>query len=92
MVDGSSLLFGQVKQIELLEILATLPPKPEVDKLICQFFDRKTFPIIVARKLRQTVSRTKHKLTKSPAILHEPTFMREVLILPEFYHSILLIS
>jgi hypothetical protein len=65
-VDGSSLLFGQVKQIELLEILATLPPKPEVDKLISQFFDRKTFPITVARKLRQTVSRTSqqaHKIT-----------------------------
>jgi len=91
-VDGSSLLFGRVKEAEITEILETLPPKPEVDKLICQFFDRETFPITVARKLRQTVSRTSHKLTKSPAILHEPTFMHEVLILPDFYHIILLIS
>jgi hypothetical protein len=50
-VDGSSLLFGQVRQINLTEILATLPPKTEVDKLIYQFFDHKTFPITVARKL-----------------------------------------
>jgi hypothetical protein len=90
MVDGSSLLFGQVKQIEMTEILATLPPKSEVDKLVCQFFDRETFPITVARKLRQ-ISRTSHKLTKSPAILHEPTFMREVLILPKSYRIISLI-
>ncbi|RFU24949.1 hypothetical protein B7463_g11387, partial [Scytalidium lignicola] len=52
-VDGSSLLFGTVKQIEMLEILATLPPKPEVDKLICQFFDRETFPITVAPILHE---------------------------------------
>ncbi|KAK9245854.1 hypothetical protein V1506DRAFT_506084 [Lipomyces tetrasporus] len=52
-VDGSSLLFGHVKQIEMIEILATLPPKPEVDKLICQFFDRKTFPITVAPILHE---------------------------------------
>jgi len=86
------LLFGHVEQIEIIEILATLPPKPEVDKLIGQFFDRKTFPITVARKLRQIVFHTTHKLTKSPAILHEQTFMREVLTSPEFYHIILLIS
>jgi hypothetical protein len=48
--DGSSLLFGQVKQIDILEILATLPPKPEIDKLLSQFFDQKKFPITVARK------------------------------------------
>ncbi|KKK24816.1 hypothetical protein AOCH_000267, partial [Aspergillus ochraceoroseus] len=58
-VDGSSFLFGHVKPMERIEILATFPPKPEVDKLIRQFFDRKTLPITV------------------PAILHEPTFMRE---------------
>ncbi|KAK9326963.1 hypothetical protein V1520DRAFT_91448 [Lipomyces starkeyi] len=46
-VDGSSLLFGQVKQTEMIEILATLPPKPEADKLIRQFFDHKNFPITV---------------------------------------------
>jgi hypothetical protein len=91
-VDGPGLLFGQAKQIELTEILATLPPKTEVDKLISQFFDYKTFPIMVARKLRQLVFRNNHKLTKLTAILHEPTFMHEVLILPEFYHTIILIS
>jgi hypothetical protein len=56
MVDGSSLLFAQAKQIEMQEILATLPPKPEVDNLISQFFNRETFPITVARKLRQILS------------------------------------
>ena len=78
-VDGSSLLFGHVKQIEKLEILATLPPKPEVDKLIFHFFDRENFPITVARKLGQIVPCTTHTLTQPPAILHEPTFLREVL-------------
>jgi hypothetical protein len=48
-VDGASLLFGQVKQIDKTEILATLPPKVEVDRLLCQFFDRKSFPITTAR-------------------------------------------
>jgi hypothetical protein len=91
-VDGSSLLFGQVKQIEILEILANVPPKSKSDKLIQQFFDHETFPITVARKLRLLVFRTSHKLTKLPAIIHEPTFMREVLILPEFDHIILLNS
>ncbi|TAQ84990.1 hypothetical protein B7494_g6700 [Chlorociboria aeruginascens] len=47
-VDGSSLLFGQVQQIEVTEILATLPPKFEVDNLICQFFNREAFPIMAA--------------------------------------------
>ncbi|KAH8699250.1 hypothetical protein BGW36DRAFT_377578 [Talaromyces proteolyticus] len=46
-VDGSSLLFAQVKPIEKMEILSTLPPKSEIDKLICLFFDRTTFPISV---------------------------------------------
>ena len=63
-VDGSSLLFGHVKQIEKLEILATLPPKPEVDKLISLFFDRKTFPITVARELPSMVACTSSSLTK----------------------------
>ncbi|KAK9244248.1 hypothetical protein V1506DRAFT_541930 [Lipomyces tetrasporus] len=45
--DGSSLLFGQVKQIERAEILATLPHKPEVDKLISQFFNSTTFTLSV---------------------------------------------
>ncbi|OKL63177.1 hypothetical protein UA08_01376 [Talaromyces atroroseus] len=45
--DGASLLFGQVKQIERAEILATLPCKPEVDELISQFFDAVTFPLAV---------------------------------------------
>ncbi|KAI9730023.1 MAG: hypothetical protein M1818_008292 [Claussenomyces sp. TS43310] len=53
-VDGSSLLSGQIKRIEIIEILATLPPKLEVDKLISQFFDHKTFPITVAPILHET--------------------------------------
>ncbi|KAK9451148.1 uncharacterized protein V1518DRAFT_370393 [Limtongia smithiae] len=46
-VDGSSLLFNQVKPIERIEILSTLPPKPEVDRLISRFFDGRGFPINV---------------------------------------------
>ncbi|PYH94454.1 hypothetical protein BO71DRAFT_419302 [Aspergillus ellipticus CBS 707.79] len=46
-VDGSSLLFGHVKPIERIEILATLPPKAKVDGLISHFFNRPTFPISV---------------------------------------------
>ncbi|EED14303.1 conserved hypothetical protein [Talaromyces stipitatus ATCC 10500] len=49
--DGSSLLFGQVKQIERAEVLATLPSKLEVDELIRQFFDYTTFPLSVPRLL-----------------------------------------
>lgn len=44
-VDGSSLLFNQVKPIERLEILASLPPKSETDRMIAKFFDRQNFPI-----------------------------------------------
>lgn len=50
MVDGSSLLFNQVKPIEQMEVLSTLPPKVEVDKLLSKFFDRDSFPISVPRK------------------------------------------
>ena len=49
-VDGSGLLFGQVKQIERFEILASFPSKPEIDKLLRQFFDQASFPINVARE------------------------------------------
>ncbi|KAH6693393.1 hypothetical protein BKA61DRAFT_279693 [Leptodontidium sp. MPI-SDFR-AT-0119] len=52
-VDGSSLLFCQVKQTDILEILATLPPKPVIDKLLSQFFDQKKFPITVAPILHE---------------------------------------
>ncbi|KAJ9142435.1 hypothetical protein NKR23_g7269 [Pleurostoma richardsiae] len=47
MVDGSSLLFSQVKPIERIEILSSLPPKPEVGRMISHFFDRQAFPIAV---------------------------------------------
>ncbi|RYP01982.1 hypothetical protein DL765_010799 [Monosporascus sp. GIB2] len=50
-VDGSSLLFSQVKPIERIEILSTLPPKSEVDRLISHFFNRQAFPITVPRLL-----------------------------------------
>ncbi|RYP78350.1 hypothetical protein DL771_000535 [Monosporascus sp. 5C6A] len=50
-VDGSSLLFSQVKPIERIEILSTLPPKSEVDQLISHFFNRQAFPITVPRLL-----------------------------------------
>ncbi|KAI1337087.1 hypothetical protein F5Y15DRAFT_171018 [Xylariaceae sp. FL0016] len=47
LVDGSSLLFNQVKPLERIEIISTLPPKTEVDQLISQFFNRRDFPITV---------------------------------------------
>ncbi|PYH81152.1 hypothetical protein BO82DRAFT_95907 [Aspergillus uvarum CBS 121591] len=47
LADGSSLLFGQVKPIDRIEILATLPPKREMDNLVAIFFDRPSFPIAV---------------------------------------------
>ncbi|OKL63564.1 hypothetical protein UA08_01696 [Talaromyces atroroseus] len=52
-VDGSSLLFGQVQRIDKTELLSTLPPKPQLDKLIHQFFDRQNFPIAVVPILHQ---------------------------------------
>jgi hypothetical protein len=50
MVDGSSLLFGQVQRTDKIELLTTLPPKHQVDKLIHHFFDRDHFPITIVRK------------------------------------------
>ncbi|RAO64651.1 uncharacterized protein BHQ10_000663 [Talaromyces amestolkiae] len=47
MVDGSSLLFGQVQRTDKIELLTTLPPKHQVDKLIHHFFDRDNFPITI---------------------------------------------
>lgn len=52
-VDGSGLLYSQVKPIERIEILSTLPPKSEVDRLIAHFFNRQVFPIAVAPILHQ---------------------------------------
>ncbi|KAK4241856.1 hypothetical protein C8A03DRAFT_11962 [Achaetomium macrosporum] len=43
-VDGSSLLFTQVKPLERMEILTTVPPKSQVDRMISYFFDR-SFPV-----------------------------------------------
>lgn len=51
MVDGSSLLFNQIKPIDRIEILSSLPPKSTIDKLVSQFFDHETFPIMIPRKL-----------------------------------------
>jgi hypothetical protein len=49
MIDGSGLLFSEVKPIERIQILSTLPPKPEVDRLVAQFFDRPNFPLSIPR-------------------------------------------
>jgi hypothetical protein len=49
-VDGSSFLSGFAKKAEMVDLLAALPPKAEVDKLVSEFLDRKNFPIPVARK------------------------------------------
>ena len=55
MVDGSSFLSGQLKQVEMSELLVLLPPKSEVDTMVHQFFDRENFPIPTARKLHSTL-------------------------------------
>ncbi|KAI9697887.1 MAG: hypothetical protein M1820_007674 [Bogoriella megaspora] len=52
-VDGTSLLFDQVKPLERIEILSTLPPKDDADWLISQFFDRQAFPIAIPPILHQ---------------------------------------
>lgn len=48
-LDGSSLLFTEVAPIERLEILSTLPPRTETDRLITWFFDWQNFPVSVPR-------------------------------------------
>ncbi|KAE8557032.1 hypothetical protein EYB25_001738 [Talaromyces marneffei] len=53
MVDGSSLLFGQVQRTDKIELLTTLPPKHQVDKLIHHFFDRDNFPISIVPILHE---------------------------------------
>ena len=50
MVDGSSFLSTQLKKIDVSELLAALPSKPEVDKLVSQFFDRRHLAMPIARK------------------------------------------
>ena len=60
-VDGSSLLFRQTQQVDMLEILTTMPPKPKVDDLISRFFDQENFPITVPRKLNYPVFRAEYK-------------------------------
>ena len=59
--DGSSLLLNQVKPLDRFEIVATLPSKATMDKLIARFFDRETFPITIPRTLLlQTVHQALH--------------------------------
>lgn len=77
LADGSSLLFGQVKPIDRIEILATLPPKRELDNLVAVFFDRPTFPIAVPRTCQPQLTWSAN-LIHVLAIIHESTFMREV--------------
>ncbi|KAL3423279.1 fungal specific transcription factor domain-containing protein [Phlyctema vagabunda] len=38
-VDGPNLLSGMVQPVDMVELLNTVPSKPELDKLITQFFD-----------------------------------------------------
>ncbi|KAL4973034.1 hypothetical protein BDW66DRAFT_154184 [Aspergillus desertorum] len=46
-VDGTSLLFGHVQRVDISEILSSLPPRVEMDKLLRWFFNEKDFPISV---------------------------------------------
>ncbi|PYI07762.1 hypothetical protein BO78DRAFT_312307 [Aspergillus sclerotiicarbonarius CBS 121057] len=67
-VDGSSLLFGQVKPLERIEIISTLPPKHQADNLISQFFDRENFPISLPPILHQpTFMREYNEHWKDPS-------------------------
>ncbi|PYI36253.1 hypothetical protein BP00DRAFT_386715 [Aspergillus indologenus CBS 114.80] len=68
LADGSSLLFGQVKPIDRIEILATLPPKPEINHLVAIFFDRPNFPIAVPPIIHEpTFMREYHEHCKNPS-------------------------
>ena len=49
-VDGTGLLFNEVKPIDRIEILSSLPPKAEVDRLVSWFFGRRDFPITIPRR------------------------------------------
>ncbi|KAL2845926.1 hypothetical protein BJY01DRAFT_213775 [Aspergillus pseudoustus] len=52
-VDGTSLLFSQVQPVDIAEIIASLPPKPEIDKLLQWFFDYDSFPLSIPPILHQ---------------------------------------
>ncbi|OIW30746.1 hypothetical protein CONLIGDRAFT_653517 [Coniochaeta ligniaria NRRL 30616] len=70
-VDGAGLLYSQVKPIERIEILSTLPPKSEVDRLISCFFDTQTFPMAVAPILHQpTFMREYDEHWRNPSQTH----------------------
>ncbi|KAJ4290251.1 hypothetical protein N0V90_010466 [Kalmusia sp. IMI 367209] len=56
-IDGSSLLFTQVAPVERIEIISTLPPRPEVERQISWFFDRQTFPITVPPIIHESTLR-----------------------------------
>lgn len=53
LADGTSLLFGHVQELGKVEIIATLPPKSAVDKLVQEFFDRETFPLSIVPILHE---------------------------------------
>ncbi|KAK0641734.1 fungal-specific transcription factor domain-containing protein [Cercophora newfieldiana] len=44
-VDGASLLFAQTSSASVEEILSSLPPKHELDRLVEYFFDYESFPL-----------------------------------------------
>jgi hypothetical protein len=46
-IDGTSLLFTEVAPIERLEILSSLPPRTETERLVSWFFDHQSFPVSV---------------------------------------------
>ncbi|OAG03343.1 uncharacterized protein CC84DRAFT_1198217 [Paraphaeosphaeria sporulosa] len=45
--DGSGLLFTQAAPVERMEMLSSLPPRSEVDRLVAWYFDVQSFPIPV---------------------------------------------
>jgi hypothetical protein len=49
-VDGSAFLSGQTDPVKMTDLIAALPPRTEVDRLIKQYFDHRNFAIATARK------------------------------------------
>ncbi|KAK3358221.1 hypothetical protein B0T25DRAFT_517492 [Lasiosphaeria hispida] len=67
-VDGSSLLFSQVKPIEHVDILSSLPLRPELDRLISRFFNRQNFPITIPPIIHEpTFRREYHEHWRDPS-------------------------
>jgi hypothetical protein len=73
---GPPMLLRQFKPATFKEILATIPEKPALDRIIARFFDGENSPIPTLRKLLVK----SHQMFANMVIdiLHKPTFMQQV--------------